>query len=81
MKNVTKQEMDRDATSHLTSGVTENDQGANQETGYLLADSVAELDVPEKGLGTAIHELFKPFGDVVLEMPPREPMREPPELT
>ena len=80
MKIVQKQNVDRDATSHLTSGVTESNQAINEETGYLLADSVAELDVPEKGLGTAIHELFKPFGDVVLEMPLREPMREPPDF-
>ena len=31
-----------------------------------------------RGLGTALHELFKPFGDVALEMPLREPMRQPP---
>ena len=37
-------------------------------------------EIPEKGLGTAIHELFKPFGGVKLEIPPREPMREPPRF-
>ena len=37
-------------------------------------------EIPEKGLGTAIHELFKPFGGVELEIPPREPMREPPRF-
>ena len=78
MKTVNKQEMDRDANSHLKSGVTEKDEAMNEEAGYVLADSVAELTVPEKGLGTAIHELFKPFGGVELEIPPREPMREPP---
>ena len=34
--------------------------------------------MPVKGLGTAINELFKPFGGVELELPPREPMRELP---
>ena len=37
-------------------------------------------EIPEKGLGTAIHELFKQFGGVELEIPPREPMREPPRF-
>ena len=37
-------------------------------------------EIPEKGLGTAIHELFKPFGGVELEIPPREPAREPPRF-
>ena len=31
-------------------------------------------------LGTAIHEIFKPFGGVELEIPPREPMRKPPHF-
>ncbi|MYJ67377.1 MAG: hypothetical protein F4087_02530, partial [Gemmatimonadetes bacterium] len=33
---------------------------------------------PEKGLGTKLHERFKPYGGVELEIPPREPMRDPP---
>ena len=81
MKTRTKQKLDRDISAHLTSSASESDQAAKREAGYVLADSVAELDVPEKGLGTAIHELFKPFGGVELEIPPREPMREPPDLT
>ena len=36
--------------------------------------------VPSQDLGTAIHEIFKPFGGVELEIPPREPMREPPRF-
>ena len=37
-------------------------------------------EVPSQDLGTAIHELFKPFGGVELEIPPREPAREPPRF-
>ena len=35
---------------------------------------------PTRGLGTALDELFEPFGGVELEMPPREPMGEPPRF-
>ena len=35
---------------------------------------------PATKFGTAIHELFKPFSDVELDIPPREPMREPPRF-
>jgi hypothetical protein len=31
-------------------------------------------------LGTAIYEVFKPFGGVKLNIPPRELMREPPHF-
>ena len=40
----------------------------------------SDHEVPSKDLGTAIHELFKPFGGVELEIPPREPAREPPRF-
>lgn len=37
-------------------------------------------EIPEKGLGTFIHKLFKQIGGVELEIPPREPAREPPRF-
>ncbi|GEM_PF-890879 len=42
--------------------------------------NLSDQDIPSTGLGTAIHEMFKPFGGVELEIPPREPMREPPRF-
>lgn len=36
--------------------------------------------VPQYGLGTAIHEIFKPFGGVELNIPPRESIRELPRF-
>ena len=46
-----------------------------EEARLILADAVEREAPPAKGLGTAIHELFKPFGGVELEMPLREPLR------
>ena len=40
----------------------------------------SDHEIPSQNLGTAIHEMFKPFGGVELEIPPREPMREPPRF-
>ena len=40
----------------------------------------SDHEVLSQDLGTAIHELFKPFGGVELEIPPREPAREPPRF-
>ncbi|RKU25064.1 plasmid stabilization protein [Candidatus Poribacteria bacterium] len=45
----------------------------------ILSTSHAQ-EIPEKGLGTFIHKLFKEIGGVELEIPPREPMREPPRF-
>ena len=43
-------------------------------------DASPDGEIPEKGLGTFIHKLFKQIGGVELEIPPREPMREPPRF-
>ena len=48
--------------------------------GKDASPTLPDGEIPEKGLGTAIHELFKPFGGVELEIPPREPAREPPRF-
>ncbi len=45
----------------------------------ILPTSPAQ-EIPEKGLGTFIHKLFKQIGGVELEIPPREPMRELPRF-
>ncbi len=43
-------------------------------------NGTSDCEVPPQNLGVAIHEIFKPFGGVKLEIPPREPMREPPRF-
>ena len=50
-----------------------------KDTDNILPTSHAQ-EIPEKGLGTFIHKLFKEIGGVELEIPPREPMREPPRF-
>ena len=39
-------------------------------------NNLPDQDIPQRGLGTVIHAIFKPFGGVELEIPPREPMRK-----
>ena len=51
------------------------DNDANNTSPIEFAD-----EIPETGLGTYIHNLFKQVGGVDLEIPPREPMREPPRF-
>ena len=40
----------------------------------------SDHEISSQNLGMAIHEMFKPFGGVELEIPPREPAREPPRF-
>lgn len=50
-----------------------------QEAREILKEAL-DRDAPPTNLGAAIHELFRSFGGVDLEIPPREPMREPPRF-
>ncbi|MCY3902123.1 MAG: hypothetical protein OXF76_03080 [Caldilineaceae bacterium] len=56
----------------------ENGRTMEQEACEILRAALDEDIAPTKNIGTAVHELFKPFGGVELEIPPRESMREPP---
>ena len=51
-----------------------------QEARDILRAALDEDAAPARNLGTAIHGLFRPFGGEELEIPPREPMREPPRF-
>ena len=52
-----------------------------QEARNILRAALSEeYAAPASNLGTAIHETFKPYGGVELDIPPREPMREPPSF-
>ena len=44
------------------------------------ASPLPDGEIPQKGLGTLIHGLFKHFGGVELHIPPRESMRETPRF-
>jgi antitoxin FitA len=46
--------------------------------GALAAD--AGSPAPEESLADAVRGLFAPLGGAELEIPPREPAREPPDL-
>ena len=55
-------------------------RSVEEETRLIKPGQIEGEPVPAKGLGTALHELFKPLGGVELALPPREPMREPPRF-
>ncbi len=81
MASITVRNLDEGLKRRLRIRAAENGRSMEQEAREILKAALGEEEeVPEKDLGTAIHELFKPFGGVELEIPPREPMREPPRF-
>ncbi|MCY4587224.1 MAG: hypothetical protein OXB98_14400 [Bryobacterales bacterium] len=80
MASITIRNLDDDVKSRLRVRAASNGRSMEEEARIILAEAVDREPAPAEGLGTAIHELFKPFGGVELELPPREPMRDPPRF-
>ena len=80
MASITIRNLDNDVKSRLRARAARHGRSMEEEVRLILAQAVDREPVPEKGLGTALHELFKPFGGIELDLPPRETMREPPRF-
>ena len=80
MASITIRNLDDDVKTRLRMRAAQKGRSMEEEARLILREAVGRKEVPAKGLGTAIHERFKPFGGVELELPPREPMREPPRF-
>ena len=80
MASITIRNLDDEMKSRLRKRAAGNGRSMEEEARLILAHAVEREAVLAGGLGTAIHEFFKPFGGVELELPPRESMREPPRF-
>ena len=72
MASITVRNLEDDVKTRLRKRAAGHGRSMEEEVRLILSEAVEREAVPAKGLGTAIHELFKPFGGVALELPPRE---------
>ena len=80
MASITIRNLEDDIKTRLRKRAAERGRSMEEEARLILAEAVAREAAPARGLGTALHELFKPFEGEELELAPREPMREPPRF-
>ena len=73
MASITIRNLDDHVKDRLRKRAAMHGRTMEEEARLILVDAIGWPPAPAKGLGTAIHELFKPFGGVDLELPPREP--------
>ena len=78
MASITIRDLDDEVKTRLRMRAAGHGHSMEEEARLILAHALERDALPAKGLGTALHELFKPFGGVELEIPPCERMREPP---
>ena len=77
MANITVCKLDDGLEAKLRVRAAENGRSVEQEAREILIAALDDEASPDTRLGSAMRELFKPFGGVELDIPPREPMRPP----
>ncbi len=80
MASIIIRNLDEDVKQRLRVRAAEHAHSMEEEARQILRAALGRKSAGRKKLGTAIHDLFKDFGGVKLDIPPREPVREPPHF-
>lgn len=81
MTSLTIENLDEDLTDRLRSRAARRGRSIEEEAESLIRNGLAEPSCPTGAdLADAIQELFAPFGDIELEVPPRTPLGQPPRF-
>ena len=80
MASITIRNLDDDVKTRLRVRSSANGRSMEEEARVILREAVGREPEPEN-LARFIHECFAPYGGVELELPPREPMRDPPDFS
>ena len=79
MASLTIRNLDAGLKERLRVRAAQNSRSMEAEARAIIADAVeSPARPPELNLADAIRRRFAPFGGVELELPPRQPVREPP---
>ncbi len=77
MASITIRNLDDDVKTRLRVRAAENGRSMEEEVRLILRDAVGRRKSP-RNFASAIRARIAPLGGVDLELPPREPGREPP---
>lgn len=80
MASITIRNLDEGLKRRLRLRAARHGHSMEAEVRDILRTTLGQEPAPPQGLGSAIHALFEPLGGVNLELPPREPIREPPSF-
>ncbi len=79
MASITIRNLEEDVKAQLRMRAAGNGRSIEEEARLILREAVSRKTGPEN-LASAIRDRFVPLGGVELELPPREPAREPPKF-
>lgn len=80
MASITIRNLDDEVKTRLRVRAASHGRSMEEEARLILRDAVESQEGPTN-LAATIQERFAPLGGVELDLPPRQPLREPPRLT
>lgn len=80
MASITIRRLDDEVKTRLRARAAANGRSMEEEARIILREAVGREAKPGN-LAGLIRECFEPLGGVELELPPRGPMREPPDFS
>jgi len=80
MSSITIRNLDDSVKRRLRLRAAERNRSMEEEARDILRCALAEQPDATDNLADAIRRRVEPFGGVELELPPRGPLREPPDF-
>ena len=81
MASITIRNLDDAVRTRLRVRAAEHGRSMEEEVRIILRDAVSDTKSVPRDLAAFTRECFAPLGGVELEIPPRGPMREPPDFS
>jgi plasmid stability protein len=78
MASITIRNLDDELKKRLRIRAAEHGRSMEEEARQILSDGLADRYRRGADLVRAIREIVEPIGGIDLELPPREPIRDPP---
>ena len=80
MTSITVRNLEEGLERRLRVRAAENGRSMEQEVKDILKTALDQEPTESANLASAIRARFAPLGGIKLNLPPRDPMREPPDL-
>ena len=80
MASITIRNLDDDVKTRLRVRAAEHSRSMEEEVRLILREAVNDGKTRPRNLAKFARECFAPLGGIELALPPRGPMREPPEF-
>ena len=81
MASITIRNLHDDVKTRLRVRAAEHSRSMEEEARIILREAVSDKQAAPRDLAKFTRECFSPLGGVELDLPPRGPMREPPDFS